>query len=399
MTFSFYLPAYIWIILSCTFVLMLLGAWVGLRNLRAVARKGKRLMEESGGPDASAEALPSASVIVYAKNAEEYIRPFLEKMLSQDYPDFEVIVVNDASIDNTAEIIDTLQTDEPRLRYSFVPDSSRNVSRRKVALTIGAKAAKGDVLVVCNAHSTIPSLNWLLRMAAPFANKSVEVSVAASHYPTHRQRGAGRWYRQFDSFSRLSQWVGSALSGHPYRGDAYSVAFRRSKFFELNGFAATNRFVAGEDDIFINSFARPENTVTVLHPEAYVERLLPEEEYPRLWLRDKERYAFTQRYLNTGAFRRQALLSWAQWGSLGGVLAASFLGSPNVVPGLIGLVMLLLLWGYEICLYRRGARVLHTTRLFWAVPLFWLARPIINALLRVHFHSDKASNYTWKYPK
>lgn len=372
------------------------AAVVGLRNMRAFARKGKIKSTEEAP---QGENLPSATVIVYAKNAEETIRPWLQRMLSQDYPDYEVIVVNDASIDNTAEIVESMIEDEPRLRYSFVPDSSRNVSRRKVALTIGAKGAKGDVLVIVNAHSEIPSQQWLRRMAGPFANPNTEVVLGASAYPAGRQRGAGRWYREFDSLLTLSQWMGSAMARAPFRGDAYSLAFRRKTFFDKNGFALTNRFVAGEDDIFINSFASPGNTEVAFHPEALVRRDLPESEYPRLWLQEKERYAFTARYLSTWALRFQAILSLCQWLTLLCGAAVISLGLPNLAPAICAVVILLLMWGYEICLYRRAAALTGSVRLFWSVPIFIFARPLIGAMMRIRFRANKAYNYTWKHPK
>lgn len=396
MIFSFDFSLPVWLLLALMLLAVIVGSWVGLKNMRSFARRGTRVFDAEAE---EAAELPKATVIVYAKNAEQTISPWLKTVLSQDYPDFEVIVVNDASIDNTAEIVETLMENEPRLRYSFVPDSSRNVSRRKVALTIGAKGATGDVLVMVNAHSEIPSGEWLRRMAAPFADSGVEVVLGASVYPFERQNGAGRWYREFDSLLTLSQWMGSALADAPYRGDAYSLAIRRSTFFDNNGFALTNRFVAGEDDIFINSIATAQNTRLAFRRDALVVRDLPQSEYPRLWLREKERYAFTARYLDTWALRRQALVSLCQWMVLGCGVAAAIVAWPNLAAATVALLLLLFMWGYEICLYRRSAKLVGSVRLFWSVPLFLLFRPLAGALMRIRFRANKAYNYTWKHPK
>lgn len=412
-------------------------------NMRALARKGRRLMSQNAEmpevaveptaevsaeareetskearedeseepseaaadvgdeaqPEQDAENLPGVSVIVYAHNREQSIREFLDSLLHQDYPEYEVIVINDASIDNTAEIVDTLMESEPRLRYSFVPDSSRNVSRRKVAFTIGAKSAKYPVLLICSAASEIPSNRWLRQMAEPFEDPQVEFSLGVSVYPASRQKGAGRWYRQFDQLLRDSQWIGSALRGVPFRGDAYALAFRRQSFFDRKGFADTNRFVGGEDDIYVNQQAIRQNTRLVLSPQTLVIQDLPEDEYPRLWRRSKERYTFTQGYLDTWAYRLQASLGIALWTGFGCGLAGSILALPNLAPACIALLVTLLLWAYEICLYRRAAALLQSVRLFWSVPLFWMMRPLINSVYRIRFRANKASNYTWKHSK
>lgn len=378
---------------------VLLAATAGLRNMRALARKGRALNEAPAYDPADNNPLPPVSVIVYAKNVEANIRDFMHALMAQDYPDYEVIVVNDASIDNTAEIIDTMLADYSNLKYTFVPSSSRNVSRRKVAFTLGAKAASHPVLLITDANSVIPSANWLRRMASPFARPGISVVLGTSFYPVERQHGAGRWYRQFDTLSTTAQWLGSALARAPYRGDAFSLAFLRDTFFEQNGFAASNRFVAGEDDLFINAIAHAGNTAVVLHPEACMERIYPEAEYARMWLREKERYTFTSRYLNTHAFRMQGLLSICQWTTLLSAIGAALLALPNLLPACMALLLLIILWGYEICLYRRTASLMHSTRLFWAVPIFWLIRPIVNALLRIKFRDNKSANYTWQHAK
>lgn len=398
MTFGFDISSTVWILMAVCALCALAAAIIGLRNMRALARKGRRMMTDDSLPGDDGR-LPGVSVIVYAKNEEERIREYLAALLKQEYPEYEVIVINDASIDNTAGIVEAMLEEDERLRFSFVPESSRNVSRRKVAFTIGAKAAKYPVLLITAANTEIPSPQWLRRMAAPFEDPGVEVVLGTSFFPRENHKGAGRWYRQFDSLSVLSQWLGSALAGAPYRGDAYALAYRRQTFFDRNGFALTNRFVAGEDDIFINTIATPENTVVALHPDAMLRRVLPTDEYPRLWLREKERYTFTQRYLETWALRRQAGMSLALWlGLLAGV-AAAVLALPNLFPACAVLFTLLLLWSYQICLYRRAARLMQSVRLFWSVPIFWLMRPLFNALLRIRFSANKSTNYTWQHAK
>lgn len=307
MTFGCDISSTVWLLMAVCIICALVSAIIGLRNMRALARKGKRLMANDSLPGNEGD-LPGVSVIVYAKNEEVRIREYINALRRQEYPEFEIIVINDASIDNTAGIVEAMLEEDDRLRFSFVPESSRNVSRRKVAFTIGAKAARYPVLLITAANTEIPSPHWLRRMGAPFADPGVEVVIGTSVYPKERHTGAGRWYRQFDTMSVLSQWLGSALAGEPYRGDAYALAYRKQTFFDHNGFALTNRFVAGEDDIFINTIATPGNTVVALHPQAMLRRVLPADEYPRLWLREKERYTFTQRYLDTWALRRQAAM-------------------------------------------------------------------------------------------
>lgn len=394
--FSFDFSIISWVLIGLCFISALLAAIIGLHNMRKFARAAKH---PAPLPEVTDEQLPAVSVIVYTKNEEERISDYISTIMGQNYPDFEVIIINDASIDNTAEIVETLQQDYPRLKYSFVPASNVNISSRKLAFTIGAKAASNPVLIMTQANSRIPSENWLRLMASPLADSSKELSLGISYYSPENQKGFGKWYRQFDSLTVLSQWAGAALDDKAYRGEAYGIAFRRDTFFKMDGFKASNRFVAGEDDIFVNSIARSGNTALIMNPEAQLEQLLPSASYPRLWLRAKERYAFTQRYLDTWALRRQAFFSLCDWVALLSAIAAVIFGLPSLIPLCFSLFILLLLWGYQICLYRRAAKVLHSAPLLLSVPLFWLLRPLINAFMRIRFRANKSSNYTWKHPK
>lgn len=394
MIFSFDLHPTCLYLLVATLLFALSGAIVGLRHLRIVARAGRRMPDDMP----SDNGLPGISVIVYAHNAEDHIEAFLKELLQQDHPKFEVIVVNDASIDNTSEIVDNMLESDPRLYLTFVSDTAKNISHRKLAYTIGLRAAHHPVALLTASNITIPSQSWLRLMAAPFADKDIEVGIGSAYIPASTDTGAGRFWRSFDTLSTESRWLGAALGRAPYRGTAYNLAFRPDTFFKHKGFASTNRFQGGEDDIFINEISTPENTAVVFRPEAMVAINLPPEEYPRLWKRSKERYTFTARYLHTAALRTQGFLSLCVWGALACAASAALLGLPNLVPACVALLMLLLMWGDQICVYRRAAKAMRQTRLWWSVPFLWLVRPIANACYRAGFQANKHTNYTWQQP-
>lgn len=395
MLFDFDFSIYVICLLGAAVLFALLSAVFGLRQMRRVARAGRRFPTELP----TDEGLTPMSVIVYAHNAENHIERLLEGLLAQDHPQFEVIVVNDASIDNTAELVGNVVERDPRVYLTFVSESARNISHRKLAYTVGLRAAKYPVALLTTAEVEIPSASWLRCMAAPFADPDIEVGIGAAYVPKDTDRGNGRFWRSFDSLTSTTRWLGAALGGKPYRGTACNLAFRPKTFFDHKGFASTNRFQGGEDDIFINEIATTENTVTVFRPEAMPAVSLPGDEYPRLWKRNKERYTFTSHYLHTSALRMQGFMSLCVWVATASAVAAAVMGLPNLVPAGIALLVLLLMWGDQICVYRRAAAAMHSIRLWWSVPLFWLIRPIANACYRAGFQVTKHTNYTWQQPR
>ncbi len=88
------------------------------------------------------QELPPLSVVLCAHDDAEYLRTTLPAILEQDYPQFEVIVINDASTDSTEDILTRMEEKYPHLYHSFTPNSARYISHKKLALTLGVKASK-----------------------------------------------------------------------------------------------------------------------------------------------------------------------------------------------------------------------------------------------------------------
>ena len=118
------------------------------------------------------QELPPLSVIIYAREEVENLRRNLPAVLEQDYPQFEVIVINDGNTDESEDYL-TLQGEKyPNLYHSFVPSSSRYISRKKLAITLGIKASKYDWLVFTDANCLPESNQWLRTMARNFTSRA-----------------------------------------------------------------------------------------------------------------------------------------------------------------------------------------------------------------------------------
>ena len=94
---------------------------------------------------------PPLSVIICAKNEEINLKRFLPLVLEQKYPDFEVIVVNDCSDDSTADILDEFEKIYTNLKISTIKKDPIFSHGKKLALTIGIKAARHEHLIFTDA--------------------------------------------------------------------------------------------------------------------------------------------------------------------------------------------------------------------------------------------------------
>ncbi|MBR1878694.1 MAG: glycosyltransferase [Paludibacteraceae bacterium] len=254
-----------------------------IRYLCAPARRLRK--ERQNAPIVN--ALPSVSVLVSARNAGEELETYLQALLTQDYPEYEVIVVDDGSEDSTREVLDRYMAQDERLRTSFVPRDTRVRSTKKLALTLAAKAAQYDILLLTDADCVPESPHWIREMMKGFERQESKDIVLGFGAYFYRPGFVNRLVRYDTLFNGL-HYLGAALCGHPYMGVGRNLAYRKSLFFDTGGFTRlmTNR--AGDDDLFVNHVATARNTTVVLAPESYT--WSPAKRTFREWWQQKRRH-------------------------------------------------------------------------------------------------------------
>ena len=197
------------------------------------------------------------SIIICARNEAENLRNFLPKVLEQDYPDYEVIVVNDCSEDNSYDVLGKFMLQYPHLRISNVNKDPKFTHNKKFAQFIGIKAAKNDILLFTDADCQPGSDKWIEGMASHFDDKITFV-LGYGGYLT--EKGLLNKYIRYDSMTIAMQYLGMAIRGIPYTGVGRNLAYRRSAFFANKGFGAHNHIISGDDDLFVNANASGINT-------------------------------------------------------------------------------------------------------------------------------------------
>lgn len=207
------------------------------------------------------EGCPGVSVLVCAHNEAYNLSAYLYALLSQDYPTYEVIVVDDGSEDKTREVIESYMVQDKRLRITFVPKEARVRSTKKLAITLAAKAAQYDYLLLTDADCTPESTHWISEMMKGFGlnNKEVVLGFGAYFY----EKGFVNRLVRYDTLFNGLHYLSAAAHGHPYMGVGRNLAYKKELFFKTGGFKKmmTNR--AGDDDLFVNHVATRKNTAVV----------------------------------------------------------------------------------------------------------------------------------------
>ena len=227
----------------------------------------KKYQQDTKQPKKS--ATPTVSVIVYAKNESENLQKMLPLLLAQNYPTFEVIVINDGSTDESYELLQSFEAKHSNLYHTFVPEGVKYLSRKKLALTIGIKAAKHDILLFTDANCYPSSNQWIATMARNFT-PTIDIVLGFCSYP------AAKLFKQkmaaLDNLHFGINYLASAIRKSPYMGNGRNLAYRKELFFKQKGYARTLNLQAGEDDLFINAVANKENTCIELSPTSIVEQ-------------------------------------------------------------------------------------------------------------------------------
>ena len=277
------------------------------------------------------EGCPGVSVLVCAHNEAYNLSAYLYALLSQDYPTYEVIVVDDGSEDKTREVIESYMVQDKRLRITFVPKEARVRSTKKLALTLAAKAAQYDYLLLTDADCTPESTHWISEMMRGF-KASTEYRVQSTEYrvPSTENReltthdsllntkeivlGFGAYFYEKGFVNRLVRYdtlfnglhyLSAAAHGHPYMGVGRNLAYKKELFFKTGGFKKMMNNRAGDDDLFVNHVANRKNTAVVCSRESIT--WSPSKTTMRDWWQQKRRHLSVSHDYRLGTKIRLAL--------------------------------------------------------------------------------------------
>jgi len=235
--------------------------------------------------------LPPASVIISARNEANCLKKNLTLVLEQDYPVFEVIVVDDCSWDGTFNILKELEKDYPRLKILQIKENERYKHGKKLALTIAIKSAQYEHLVFIDADCYPASKNWLTNIIKAFDETTDLVLGYGAYIP---QKGLINKMIRMDTFRIGLQYLSLAVAGMPYMGIGRNLAYRKSFFMKQKGFAPHSQIRSGDDDLFVNKSATRYNTRIAAHKDCIT--FSESKKNLKEWMQQKRRHVSTARY-------------------------------------------------------------------------------------------------------
>ena len=321
--------------------------------------------------------LPFVSVIICARNEAENLKNHLPAVCLQDYPDYEVIVVNDASTDDSEEVLKSLKKKHPRLRSTTIKKDEKFSHGKKLAVLVGVKAAQGDILLFTDADCVPASDQWIRKMAGKFTKKTDFVLGYGAFTPI---KGVLNSLIRFDTFFIAIQYLGFALAGKPYMGVGRNLAYRKDVFFRNKAFGGTIYLQSGDDDLIVNAQAHGGNTRVVTDADAKTLSIPP----PTFWAW----FQMKRRHITTSAYYTKSSL-WRVGGEMvsrllffASVIGSFFLVPENFISGYYILATLIILrWITMFTVFRQAARRLQESQLLLSSFIYDTLSPLIYLLI------------------
>lgn len=226
-----------------------------LKPFSAVMRRNK---DEKRNHVLYSDELPSVSIVVVTRNNDIHLKTYLPLLLEQEYPKFEVILVDEGSWDDTEDVVREMQeTYGGLLYYTKLPKDSRVLSSKKLAVTVGVKAAHNDILLFIEPGTRPFSMFWIEKVVRNFIT-GTEFVLGLNLYNDNRK--FIQHMIAYDTILENLSSLGFAIMGKPYSGTGKNMAYLKSSFFDNNGFAGLLHMQDGEDKMMINRHANSINT-------------------------------------------------------------------------------------------------------------------------------------------
>lgn len=232
------------------------------------------------------------SVIICAKNEATNLKTFLPSVIEQNYSEFEIVLINDSSNDETLQVIEHFADLHENIKVVDVKSTEAFWGNKKYALTLGIKASSYDYLLFTDADCKPLSKYWIKEMIAHF-NNDTSIVLGYGAYSKVKKSFLNKLIR-FETVVTAINYFSFAIAGLPYMGVGRNLAYTKQDFFKANGFINHIKVRSGDDDLFVNQVATSENTAINLLKESFTESK-PKTTF-KAWFKQKRRHISTAKH-------------------------------------------------------------------------------------------------------
>lgn len=228
------------------------------------------------------------SIIICAKNEAKNLQTFLPSIINQDYKNFEIVLINDASSDTTSDVMQSFKKKHQNIKLINVENIEAFWGNKKYALTLGIKAAKYNHLLFTDADCKPLSKQWISEMIQYFSD---EKTIVLGYGKYKKEKSLVNLLIRYETLLTAIQYFSYAKLGSPYMAVGRNLAYHKDEFFNVKGFINHMHLKSGDDDLFIQDAAVKCNTAICTSTDSFTESIAPKT--IKEWFRQKRRHVST----------------------------------------------------------------------------------------------------------
>ena len=323
--------------------------------------------------DEKQKYIPSVSVVMCVKDDAYNLEKKLPIILEQEYPNFEVVVVNDASKDETEYVLRVLQEIYPNLNVVNLYNNVNGFLGKKYPLSLGIKSAKNEIILLTESDTMPLNYNWITTMVKGFKQKK-DIVLGFTNFeqkPTFLNT-----LMHYENLTSAMNYLGNAMLNNPFMGQGRNMAYKREFFFETGGFISQYNISVGEDDLFINKNANSKNTSVIINKESI--NLASPKEKREEWVIQKKKHFKSMYHFKLKDKIISTLMPFA-------TLLIYVLVALSIVfqfPWQYAILPLFLKYTFQIIVYYKSSKTLATKQVAFLSPLLEVLFLFINTTIR-----------------
>jgi len=239
---------------------------------------------------------PPVTVLLVSNGDPVALDEHLPIYLTQDYPaGYQVVVVTEKADLESENVLKRYLNDEAKLYHTFVPDTSRYMSKNKLAITLGVKASQNEWIILTDPRCKPAGSHWLEAMSS-YMGTDTSMVMGYVNYSDE-----ARPFHRFERVHKALYLLHEAQEGRAYRTNCPSVAFRKSEFMQRSGFLEYLKYSIGEYDFLVNKYGSS-SPIAVATDEA--SRLIEDPISEKSWQNRQVYFHEVGRHLEGGSMSR-----------------------------------------------------------------------------------------------
>ncbi len=234
----------------------------------------------------------SVSIILLFNDEFDKLKEQLPRLLSQDYPDYEVVLVIQSINDDLAEYLENICKEYSNIKVVRMLQHLNFFKGNKFPLSIGIKSAQNDLMIFTEAGCMPVSERWLEQIQSNFTE---EKEIVLGYFrSTPPGKSSPYNFRRWVNLTTAMNYLSFALAGRPYMGIGKNMAYRKSLYYRNQGFVSHYKVPVGEDDLFVNQVATKRNIA--IAPDLESQVVFGETQRFAEWWRFRKKYFKSGRY-------------------------------------------------------------------------------------------------------